>query len=84
MQDVHGEGEVTKKTSGGVRTRPAPAARFAPRSLAKSPSAHPPVRAVPQSITVQFESGKVDTYELESLRHLWPVIEAPPCPIASE
>jgi len=42
--DEHGEGEVTKKTSGG-------------------------------SITVQFESGKVDTYELESLRHLWPVIE---------
>ena len=73
---MHGEGEVTKKTSGGVRTRPGPGTACAslPR---KVPSAHPPVRAVPQSITVQFESGKVDTYELESLRHLWPVIEAP-------
>lgn len=27
------------------------------------------------AITIQFESGKVGTYELESLRHLWPVIE---------
>uniref|UniRef100_A0A7S0E4Z8 EF-hand domain-containing protein n=1 Tax=Phaeocystis antarctica TaxID=33657 RepID=A0A7S0E4Z8_9EUKA len=27
------------------------------------------------SITIQFESGMEGTYELESLRHLWPVIE---------
>jgi len=27
------------------------------------------------SITIKFDSGMVDTYELESLRHLWPVIE---------
>lgn len=40
---------------------------------------HPPTCqcAVAQSITIQFESGMEGTYELESLRHLWPVIEAP-------
>ena len=43
----------------------------------QSPPAHPRVRAVAQSITIKFDSGMVDTYELESLRHLWPVIEAP-------
>jgi hypothetical protein len=36
--------------------------------------------AVAQAITIQFESGKVGTYELESLRHLWPVIEVRPRP----
>ena len=35
---------------------------------------------VAQAITIQFESGKVGTYELESLRHLWPVIEVRPRP----